>query len=111
MRQKILNSLAPLNRQRRCAACYVGAVENGVGTHMRWRSGQHLFLAIDQTCGIERSQLKSVAVRNGIGGARLNAVAAEDASIVVDVINLGVPLGSAYAVRFSVLRRFNINAV
>src|ERR1017187_8073508 len=52
-----------------------------------------------------------MSVRNRIRRASLNAVAAEDASVVVDVVNLGIPLRRRDALLFGILCRFNKNAV
>jgi hypothetical protein len=53
---------------------------------------QHIVLAHDQGGGVQGGQLEAVAVGDGVGGAGLHAVAAEDAAVVVDVIDLGVAL-------------------
>src|SRR5215471_1592680 len=75
-----------------------------------YRNQKFLF-PVHQVAGIEGRQLKAVAVRDGIGGTGFHAVAAEDAAVVVDVIDLGVTLGAADAVLFRVLRCFDVNAV
>ena len=72
---------------------------------------QQGFFAIDKVAGIERGEFEAVAVRDGVRGAGLNAITAEDAAVIVDVIDLGVPLSAADALFFSIVRRFNINAV
>ena len=51
---------------------------------------EHIFLAHDQIGGVERSQLEAVTVGDGVGGAGLDTVAAEDAAVVVDVVGFGV---------------------
>src|SRR5579859_4606427 len=79
----------------------------GVGGH----GHQQSFFAIDQIAGVERGQLEAVAVCNGVSGAGLNAIAAENAAVVVDVIDLGVALGAADALFFGIVGRFNVNAV
>src|SRR5512135_933362 len=53
---------------------------------------QHVFLAHDQVRCVQRGQLEAVAVGNGVSGTGFNAVAAEDAAVVVDVVDLGVAL-------------------
>src|SRR5215831_4729944 len=78
---------------------------------VRGHGNQQRFFAIDQVAGVERGQLESVAVGNGICRAGLNTIPAEDAAVVVDVIDLGVAFGAADAVFFSVLSRFNVNTV
>ena len=58
---------------------------------------QHVFLAHHQVGGVQRGQLETVAVGDGVGGAGFNAIAAEDAAVVVDVVDLGVALGGGDA--------------
>ncbi len=72
---------------------------------------QHLFLTVDQIAGIEASDFKSMAVRDGVGWARLDTISAEDAAVVIDVVNLGVALCATDAVFGGILRRLNVNAV
>ena len=72
---------------------------------------QQSFFAINQVAGVERGQLKTMAVCDRVRGAGFNAVSAENAAVVVDVIDLGVTFGAADAVLFRVFSRFNINAV
>src|SRR2546430_8663696 len=52
-----------------------------------------------------------MAVRNRVGGAGLYTVAAKDTAVVVDVINLGVPLSAAEARLGSILGGFDVNAI
>ena len=52
-----------------------------------------------------------MAVRDGVGGARLHAISAEDAAVVIDVINLGVAFAAADAQLCRVLGRFDIDAL
>ena len=79
----------------------------GVGGH---RHQQRLF-TIDQVAGVEGRKFETVAVRDRVSRAGLNAVSAENAAVVVDVIDLGVALGAANAVLFRVLGGLNVNAV
>jgi hypothetical protein len=78
---------------------------------MRWPGGQHLFFAVDQVAGVKARDLEAVPVGDRIRGTSLDAVSAEDASIVVDVINLGVALRPAYSMLGRILRRLDVNAV
>src|SRR5262250_2805236 len=71
---------------------------------------QGLF-AINQVAGVEGGQLETMAVGDGVSGAGLDAVAAEDAAVVVDVVDLGVALGAADAVLFRVLGGLNVDTV
>jgi hypothetical protein len=72
---------------------------------------QHVFLAHDQIGSVQRGQLETVTVGDGVGGAGFNAVAAEDAAVVIDVIDLGVALGRGDAKGLGVLGGLYINAV
>src|SRR5689334_11438670 len=48
---------------------------------------------------------------NGVRRAGLDAVAAEDAAVVVDVIDSSVAFGAADAILFCILGGFDVNAV
>ena len=72
---------------------------------------QHVFLAHDQVGGVQRGQLEAVSVGDGVGGAGFDTVAAEDAAVVVDVVDLGVALGRGDANCLRVFRGLNINAI
>ena len=72
---------------------------------------QQLFLAVDQRVGVVGGDFKIVAVGNGVAGAGFHAIAAEDAAVVVDVVNLGVALRGADAVVAGILRRLDVDAI
>src|SRR4051812_43225116 len=72
---------------------------------------QQLFLAVDEVRGIEGRDLEAVSVRDGVGGAGLDAVSAEDAAVVIDVVDGGVALGAGDAALSSVLRGLDVNAI
>ena len=93
------------------SAIHIGLIEHDVRAHMCRPGGEHLLLTINQIAGVERGQLKAVTMRDGIGGAGLNAVAAENTSIVIDVVNLGVSFGATDALFRGVIGGFDINAV
>ena len=77
-----------------------------------WRYGnKQRFFAIDKVAGVEGREFEAVAMGDGVSWAGFNAVAAEDAAVIVDVIDLGVALSAADAVLFSVLSGLNVNAV
>jgi len=78
---------------------------------MRWLGGQHLLFAVDQVAGIEGCDFEAVSVGNGVGGTGFHAVAAENTSVIVDVVDLGVALGAADAGSFGVVARLDVNAV
>ena len=52
-----------------------------------------------------------MAVRDGVGGAGLDAIAAEDAARVIDVVDLGVALAGGDALRFGILGGFDVDAI
>src|SRR5580704_10795288 len=74
--------------------------EDRVSAFVRGCSGEQLLFAVDQVAGVVGGQLKTVAVRNGVGGTGFHAIAAEDAAVVIDVVDLGVTLSAAYAMAF-----------
>src|SRR5579871_5360135 len=108
---KKVEALAPVHHLRRRTAVHVGLIEDCVGSHVCWPGGQHLLLAVDQIGSIERSQLESVAVCDGVGRAGLDTVSAENAAVVVDVVHLGIALGATDAILGGILGGFNIDAV
>lgn len=103
--------LAPRNHLLRSSTIHVGLIEYYVRPHVCWPGGQHLLLAVHQIARIKRRELKSMPMRNSVGGTSLHAIPAKDTSIVVDIVNLGVTFGAAYAVFCAVVRRFDVNAV
>ena len=85
-----------------------------VGVHdvrERGMGDQQVFLAHDERGGVEAGELEAVAVGDGVGGAGLDAVTAEDAAVVVDVVDLGVALGGGDADLFGVLGGLDVDAV
>ena len=72
---------------------------------------QHLLLAHHQRGRIEAGHFEAVAVRDRVGRTSFHAIAAENAAVVVDVVDLGVALAAADAHLLRVLRGFNVNAV
>ena len=72
---------------------------------------EHVFLAHNQIGGVQRGELEAVAVGDGVGGAGLDTVAAEDAAVVVDVVDLGVALGRGDALLFGVFGGLDVDAV
>src|SRR5271166_1384437 len=85
--------------------------EDRVRTFMRRRTGEQLLLAVNQIAGVVGGQLETVPVRNRVSGTRFHAVAAEDAAVVIDVVNLGVTLGATHALLGGVLSGFDVNTV
>src|SRR5689334_13460655 len=80
---------------------------NADGLH---RSKKLLF-AVHQVAGVVSGQFEPVAMGDGVSGTGLNAVAAEDAAVVIDVVNLGVTLSAADPILRGVLGSLNVNAV
>ena len=78
---------------------------------MARRRHQQVFLAHDQGGRVQAGQLEAVAVGDGVRGAGLDAVAAEDAAVVVDVVDLGVALGGGDALLLGVLGGLDVDAV
>src|ERR1700728_832687 len=72
---------------------------------------EHVLFAVDQRGNVIAGDLKTVAVRDGVGGTRFDAIAAEDAARIVDVVNLRVALAPADAQRFGVFRGFDVDAI
>ncbi len=55
---------------------------------------QHLLFTINQIARIERSQLKSMSMRNRIGRTGLHAITTKYTSIIVNVVDMGVTFGA-----------------
>src|SRR5438105_1333790 len=81
-----------------------------IGSH-RPHGSEKLLFAVDKITGIERCQLKTVAVGDSVSWAGFYAVTAEDAAVIVNVVDLGIAFGAADAVLFCILGGFNINAI
>ena len=72
---------------------------------------QHSLFAINQCGSVVAGDFEAVAVGDGVGGTGFDAKAAEDAAVVIDVINLSVALAAADAELLGIFRRFDINAI
>ena len=70
-----------------------------------------MLLAINEVAGVERRDFKPVPMGNGIGGTSFYAISAENAAVVVNVVDLGIALGAADAMLFSVFCSFNVDAI
>src|SRR3954464_6977785 len=87
------------------------------GIVLAWRGAtfrklhQHLFFAVNQSGSVVTRQFEAVSVSDCVRGAGLDAVPAEDAAIVVDVVNSCVALSATESPLFCVFRRFDIDAV
>src|SRR2546425_6949495 len=72
---------------------------------------EEVFFAEDEGVRVVGGNLKGVAVGDGIAGAGLDAVAAKNAAVVVDVVNLGVTFRGADPSLGRVLGGLNVDAV
>ena len=63
----------------------------------RRHRGEHVFFPLDQRGGVVAGGLEAVAVGDGVGGAGLHAVPAENAAVVIDVVDAGVALAAGDA--------------
>lgn len=71
---------------------------------------EKLFLAEDHRVDVVGSELESVSVSDGVGGAGFHAIAAKDAAGVVDVIDTGKSFGAGDALGCGVFLGFDIDA-
>jgi len=104
-------NLAPRYRHCGRAICHLGLIEYRIRSHVCRPGGEHLLLAVDQVAGVKAREFEAVSVGDGIRGTGLDAVSAENASVVVDVVNLGVALGAAHPMLGRVLGCLDVNAV
>lgn len=70
-----------------------------------------MFLAVDEGIYVVWSQFDAVAVSNGVGGAGVNAVAAENASRVVDVVDASIAFTGGDAIGFGIFGGFDVNTI
>jgi hypothetical protein len=70
-----------------------------------------LFFAVDQGVYVIRGEFNVVSVGDGVRGASVNAVAAEDAAGVVDVVNAGIAFARRDSIGFGVFSSFYVNTV
>jgi hypothetical protein len=90
----------------------VGDAGGGADIDFGGRPGfEELFLAIDHGVDVVGGELEAVSVSDGVGGAGFDAIAAENAAGVVDVVDLGVTVGVGDAVFGGVLGGFDVNAL
>jgi len=68
-------------------------------------------LAHHQVGGVEGCKLKSMTVRDSVGGAGFYTVTAENTAVVVDVVDLGVALGGGNPLLFGIFGCLNEDAV
>jgi hypothetical protein len=70
---------------------------------------EQLFLAIDHGIDVGRGELKSMAVGDGISGTGFHAIAAEDATRVINIVYAGVPLTRGDSLCVRVFRSFDVD--
>ncbi len=70
-----------------------------------------MFLAVDQFGHVVAGEFKTMPVRDGVGWASLHAVSAEDAAVVINVIDARIALPCADSPLGGVLSRFYVNAI
>jgi hypothetical protein len=108
---KLVPNLTPRHHLPGSSAIHVGLIEYGIRSHMCWPGGQHLLLTVNQIARIEGGELKPMPMRNRVRRTSLHAIPTKDTSIVIDVVDLGVALGAAYAVFGGVVGRFDVDAI
>jgi hypothetical protein len=106
---KFIELLTPLY-SRRAYPDFV-LIEHRIRPHVRWHRCQHLLFTVDQAAHVEAGHLESMPVRDGVGGAGLHAISAEDTPIVVDVVDLSVALGATHTALRRILSRLDVNAI
>ena len=72
---------------------------------------QELFFAVDQCVDVVRGQIDRVAMCDGISGTSFDAVAAEDAAGIVDVVDVGVAFARGDALGVSIFRSFDVDTI
>ncbi len=72
---------------------------------------EQLFFAIDEGVGVVGGDFEAMAVGDGVAGASFNTIAAENAAIVVDVVDLGIALRRADSMLAGIFSRLDVNAV
>ena len=71
---------------------------------------EKFLFAVDQGVDIGCRQLEAVAVRNGIGGAGFDAIAAKNAARIIDIVDSSVTLTCGNSLRIGIFRGLNIDA-
>lgn len=72
---------------------------------------EEFFLAINHGVDVVGSEFEAVPVGDGVGGASLDAIAAENAAGIIDVVDLGVTVGVGDAIVGGVFGGFDVNAI
>ena len=90
---------------------HIHHVETLVASKVRGSRRQQLVLAIDQVRGIHRCQFEPVTVGNSIGRAGLDTIAAKNAAVIVDVVDLRIALRPGNPILLCVFCRFDVDAI
>ena len=72
---------------------------------------EKLFFAVDQRIDVVRGEFKTVPVRDRIRGACFDAVTAENAARIIDIVNAGVAFAGGDAAGIGIFRGFDVNAI
>lgn len=72
---------------------------------------EKLFFAVDEGIYVVGGQLKSMSVRNRIRGARFNAIPAENAARIINVVNAGVAFACGDSAGIGIFGGFNVDAI
>ena len=70
---------------------------------------QQLLFAINEGIDVVGGELKSVAMRDGIGGARFHTISAKNASGIINIVDAGVAFARGDALRFGIVGGFDID--
>src|SRR5579872_645062 len=90
---------------------FFGFVQDDAWIGLRGHGSQHVFFAFDQRGCVVAGYFETVAMGDGVSGTGLDAIAAKDAAVVVDVVDLGVTLAARDANLLGIFRRLDVNAV
>ena len=72
---------------------------------------EELLFPVNQRIDVVGSELKSVPVSDSVRWTRFDAVSAENAARIIDVVNAGVAFPCGDTLGISVFSSFNINAI
>jgi len=72
---------------------------------------KELFFAVKQRVDVVWSEFDTVAVGDGVGRAGFDTVAAENATRIIDVVDLGISFAGRNAIGVRIFGGFDVNAV
>ena len=70
-----------------------------------------MLFTVNQRIDVVRGQFKTMAVRDRVRGTSFDAIATENATRIIDVINSGVALTCGDPVRVRIFGSFDVNAI